>query len=351
MAKGTTFNHERIARSDPASGRPILQLTSFPTISYGLFYGANAFVRARRSLVFFSQRRPERGAPFDLFRVDVDGANLTQMTDCDGYTGIAIAWDGSAVWFSRHGHLWRLDPETLEEQQACLLEGADPAAGGFAAISHDGRYYFAQTQSPSGEPVLLRCATDGSGTRAIARGPEVRLHWPSTDASRALICLIRKQGSRWLIFSADYDGANEQLIGENIFAHSTWLHSTGRVQGCALPPERAILTQGPREPQPTALCRGPYFWHSASSRDGQWIVADTNWPNEGLQLVHVPSGRFGLLCHPGNSAGHPQWTHPHPFFTPDASAVVYQSDATGICQLYLVPIPDDLRAHLTTPER
>ncbi len=347
MAKGTTYNHERIARTDPATGRPLLQLTSFPTMSWEMYYAVSNFVRGGRSLVFLSQRRAERGAPFDLFRVDVDGANLTQMADTEGMGGIVVAWDGSAVWFCREGRLWHLDPETFEEQEACALEGAERAAHVFAAISHDGRYYFAQTFSPSGGPVLLRCATDGSGTRVLARGPEVRLHWPCADARLGLLSLLRKQGERWIIYAADYDGANERAIGENVFAHITWLHGTGRVQGCALPPDRAILVQGAGEEKPTALCRGPYFWHSASSLDGQWIVSDTNWPNEGLQLVHVPSGRFALLCRSGNSGGHPQWTHPHPFFTPDGSAVVYQSDATGVCQLYLIKIPGDLRAELS----
>jgi oligogalacturonide lyase len=347
MPKGTTYNHERINRTDAPTGRRVLQLTSFPTMSCEIFYAVANFVRNGQSLVFYSQRAAQRASPFDLFRVDIDGSNLTQMAECEGMSGIVVAWDGSAIWFSRDGNLCRLDPETLKEEEVCALEGAAPGAHVFAAISHDGRYYFAQTTSPDGDPVLLRCATDASGTRMMTRGSDVRMHWPCADARLGLLCIARKEGDRWLVFSADYDGASQKRIGENIYAHSTWLHSTRRVQGCALPPDRAVIAQGPEDPEPVAIARGPYFWHSASSYDGEWIVADTNWPNEGLQLVHVPSGRFALLCHPQNSAGHPQWTHPHPFFTPDASAVVYQSDATGICQLYIIKIPDDLRAQLS----
>ena len=37
----------------------------------------------------------------------------------------------------------------------------------------------------------------------------------------------------------------------------------------------------------------------------------------------------------------PQWTHPHPSFTPNGQAVVYTADVSGHAQVYL--------AHLTRP--
>jgi len=348
MAKGTILDHERIVRTDPKTGRSVLQLTSFPVMSAAPYYGLNAFVRGGQSLCFWSQRAASRDAPSDLWRVNVDGSELTQMTDDHGLTGLAVAWDGSFVWLVRAGRLCRMDPETLREEEVCAVEGVGPEVRIFAALSREGRYYFAQTMPAKGEPALLRCATDGSGTVVLRRGRNVRMHWSATNAGRDLLCLFQKRGAEWHLVSTDYDGENERHLGRNVFAHSTWLHSTERVQGCGLPPVRALLTQGPEERRPRTVCSGPYFWHSASSRDGEWIVADTNWPNEGLYLVHVPSGRFALLCQPGASCGHPQWTHPHPFFTPDGASVVYQSDATGVTQLYIIRIPDHLRRRLAT---
>ncbi|MCC6391108.1 MAG: PD40 domain-containing protein, partial [Bryobacterales bacterium] len=35
----------------------------------------------------------------------------------------------------------------------------------------------------------------------------------------------------------------------------------------------------------------------------------------------------------------PQWTHPHPSFSPDERLVVYASDRTGHPQVYVVELP------------
>ena len=36
----------------------------------------------------------------------------------------------------------------------------------------------------------------------------------------------------------------------------------------------------------------------------------------------------------------PQWTHPHPSFSPDERKVVFASDKTGHPQVYVVELPD-----------
>jgi len=43
----------------------------------------------------------------------------------------------------------------------------------------------------------------------------------------------------------------------------------------------------------------------------------------------------------------PSPTHAHPFFDPTAAAVIYQSDRTGICQVYSCRIPESLKAELS----
>ncbi len=84
------------------------------------------------------------------------------------------------------------------------------------------------------------------------------------------------------------------------------------------------------------------------------MVADTNFPDIGLQLFDAVDG-VGIptpIAHPeATSMGAhwagpfpyengpievnaPQHTHPHPSFSPDGRYVIYTSDRTGNAQLY-----------------
>ena len=40
--------------------------------------------------------------------------------------------------------------------------------------------------------------------------------------------------------------------------------------------------------------------------------------------------------------GFPQYTHPHPYFTPDCRWVIFNSDRTGIPQIYAARVPGGL---------
>jgi oligogalacturonide lyase len=101
------------------------------------------------------------------------------------------------------------------------------------------------------------------------------------------------------------------------------------------------------------------------------VLCDTAHPDIGLQLVDVATGQRQTVCHPHSSNGGsqwrrdryalaedwaaaaeekskalswmemktdtvygPQWTHPHPSFSPSERWVVYTSDVTGSPQVY-----------------
>jgi len=117
-------------------------------------------------------------------------------------------------------------------------------------------------------------------------------------------------------------------------------------------------------------------WHACARRDGSLIVCDTNHPDLGLHLINPENGERRFLYHPGarnlgtqwafsrpeegptvdisifRTAGQrleppfyrastygPQWTHPHPSFSPDGSHVLFTSDRTGHSQVYMIPVP------------
>ncbi len=349
MPRGFTTN-ERIETTDVATGVRVVQLTSYPVPSTCFFYCNQNFTPDGRTLILLSQREARRNAPWDLWRVDADGANLTQMTELDDAGGYVLSRDGRHVYYQRGGSLWRVGMDDLREEE--MLHHGSAATGGHGFLSADGAYYYTAAQTPGNsgrlDPArpagILRVRTDGSESVLIEPPDGLALTLHSSSP-----------GGPWLLGISVADGAKTYHLLDldanplgvftrsHDFAHCTFLGREPVLQGCALPPGRQVERLGVGDETPGVIARGPYFWHSGASLDGQWIVADTNWPDEGLQLIHVPTGRFRRLCLPRSSEGHAQMTHPHPQLSPDGRAVLFNSDRTGVPQVYLARVPDDLR--------
>jgi len=354
MAKGESYNPERIARRDPTTGVEICQLTSFPVPSNALSYMGRCFTPDSRTLVFSSMREARRDSVFDLFRVDANGARLTQLTDFDDIFQAHISPDGSRVFYMRGCQLWATELDSCHAEMLCEDARIERAVSG-ASLSHDGRFCFvsvavrpyAAGQDHTLARAIARFRTDGSGVDLLRdeKGYDIHVCHPSGPG---LLCRLSSSPGHdlWLL---DDDASNDRFFTRNVFAHSNWLGKTDRLQGCAQHPLRAILVASCGQSEPEPLVEGPCFWHSSATLDGEWLVADTNWPDEGLQLVNVRTRRFRTLCYPMASEGHPQWTHPHPTFSPDGKMVLFNSDRTGINQLYLAKIPDEMIEDLSRP--
>ena len=71
---------------------------------------------------------------------------------------------------------------------------------------------------------------------------------------------------------------------------------------------------------------------------GTLVVTDVySEKGDHLALIHIKDGRMEKLVntprtHPRN---HKQ-THTHPMWSPDGSMVMYDSDESGVCQIYIV---------------
>jgi oligogalacturonide lyase len=342
MAKAPATN-ERIHRTDPQTGVEIIQLTSFPTMSMPFSYHRQNFTPDSKTMIFRSQRMPMRDARWDLYRVDADGSNMVRMTEGDGIRGAALSPDGKVVYLLRRGTLSRVGMDSCREEEVAHLDAIDPAKPYDVAVSNDGAHIFARTHRRDGAWAIAHFSADGKEAALISEG--IPLGMLACDpCGRGLLVSGEHDGAPALLLMSA--GGDVQFFTANVYAHSGWLGNTGRVQGCARWPRRALLSAGMGDMDPSVVAEGPYFWHSAATDDGEWIVADTNWPDEGIQLAHAASGRFQTLCFPGASEGHPQWTHPHPGWSPDGKLVYFSSDRTGICQAYLAKVPDEMKLGL-----
>ena len=78
--------------------------------------------------------------------------------------------------------------------------------------------------------------------------------------------------------------------------------------------------------------------HISASPDGKFFVVDSMGPGR-LFLGCLSTRRILPFCDTGTSNGSPQYTHTHPYITPGNHRVVFNSDRTGIAQVYCARIP------------
>jgi len=99
-----------------------------------------------------------------------------------------------------------------------------------------------------------------------------------------------------------------------------------------------VVTIVPGESAYRVVGQGPGFTHIHTTPDGRFWVADCNRSGD-IYVGSVTTGRFRLFAHSGSTFGAAQYTHPHPFFLGDGKAIGWNSDGTGVPQIYCARIP------------
>jgi hypothetical protein len=295
------FASERVQRVDPHTGVKVIQLTGYPLPSAHFLYDWPCVTPDNRWIVLFCQRTMARDAPWDLFRVDSDGLNLFQLTEIGdrmeqgGYYGrpsARLTLDGRTLYVAWGTMLCSVDVETGATEdllaldticaEATMTHGLFLSAGverAFAVCGSGGDLGVVRVDLRSGEATRFALdgylvACDPTAPRLVVSRGTVR--WGTAtraDGSR----VVTNEGGLRALWIADEDGNDIEMLCPEIFAHRTLLGRQLRVQGCGLPPDRCIWI-GEAGRDPLKLAQGPYFWHSGASWDGEWIVADTNWP-------------------------------------------------------------------------
>ena len=359
MAKGQEYNWERRFLRDEHTGVEIVQLTGFPTINQAFYFHVPSFTPDSKTLVFLSYTELRRDAAPNIFRVDVDGTNLVQLTDRPGIESAVLAPDGKTVYYLIGGELHSVDINSAErdgDKIVGAIEGIEPWINGpvrlhlsdTGSISSEGKTFITGRKMLDGRNVILHYRILSSEASIIYEHPGNIAHvqFDPYRSNRIVFCTSGDSQNRnmWTLSSAGTDARILEMRAGT--GHFAWLKNESLskdkvVMSTVTSPRGAILSCGVNDAEPKLIAQGKNFWHASPSKDGEWIISDTNWPDEGLQLVQVRTGKYKTLCYPRSSQGHPQWTHPHPFFSPDGKMVVFNSDRTGICQIYLAKITEE----------
>jgi len=269
-----------------------------------------------------------------------------------GASNCCLSADGAHALYMEGATAYRSRLDNAEVDEIGRVDGADHHPYYRGARTPDGRWYFALVRRGSrlavvrfdlktGDATIVVEADGVNHPKANPGGSEIRYGLKHRDEG----------GIRQRTVYIDADSLEEIDVSIPAptppTAHATWLGESGNWVGTLKPPGHAVVLLDRERNRVETIAEGPYFWHCGASRDGKWVIADTNWPDDGLWLINVATKRRERLCYAGASQGHPQMTHAHPNLNDDGSMAVFTSDRTGVTQVFTVGIPDELRARLT----
>ena len=352
MGRGRTFASETRELTDKRTGASIRQMTDHPAISHNLYFSNPSWTPDGKSIVFTSYRS---GKP-DLFKMDEAAGTITQLTDTPGFGGFAAcpSRDGQRVFYNAGGQVRAVDLDTLEE--SVLADFGSGSAGG-CSLSSDGARLMTSLHR-DGTSAVVAVETDGTGFRVVREPPRAVGHVQVCPVDPDLILYSSDVNQR--MWEVRIDGSAERALfvhDKSVWiTHETFLGHSDEVMFVHWPYALRGIRAGEDEDRTIASFNA---WHPSPRADGSLIVCDTTCPDVGLQLIDPKTGKHETLCFPGSSNGGsqwaktvpeddqktrpatygPQWSHPHPSFSPDGKRVIYTSDRTGVSQIYVVDVP------------
>ncbi|MBN9657510.1 MAG: PD40 domain-containing protein [Acidobacteria bacterium] len=368
--KSTIYPSEYALERDSSTGAVIHRLTSAACINHATYFLQSSFTPDGGTLIFTSYRTGSA----QLFSIEgFPGGPIRQWTDRDPIHPFSPAIDstGRQVYFVRSGSVWSIQRESLEERLIARFEGAQL---GEVSLSADGEWLTAAAKQGTQSGLVVGRA-DGSCWHLIpfprtvihpqfhpldpewiefAGDPAPRMHRVRRDGT-GLECL--------------YEHANDEFV-----VHETFLGRTGDLVYTVWPFALWRMNWETRERH--RICEFN-AWHITPNRAGTRVLCDTNHPDLGLFLIDAATGTRQPLCESQASSGGtqwltsryalaedfaaarsaaksgalswmevstdtvygPQWTHPHPSFSPDERLVVFTSDRTGHPQVYAAEVP------------
>ena len=370
MAKGTIHPSESRTFYDRCTSTRIRQVTAASALHHHPFFIIPAYDDAMQRLIFVSYRT---GTP-QVFAEERATGELRQLTDRPdlGEWSVHPSHNGEAVFFTAGTSGWRLDLETLEERElvnfdvACKSklavksaatamkdEGMVAAAMGTTALSHDDKWWAVKFNIGKEAALAIVDTDTGKHDIILQRDSIAHLQFCPDDANLLYyagpltdrVWVIHRDGSR-----------NRRLYAQNVeknewITHETWIPGTRELAFVDWPRGvRCINVDTGLERQVTSF----NAWHAISNPAGTRMVADTNFPDIGIQIFDPRDGigEPQTLCYPNASAigEHwngpfpyangpiqvyaPQHTHPHPSFSPDGQHIVFTSDRSGYAQIY-----------------
>jgi len=371
-AKASVHPSELQEFQDDQTGAHIYQLTNDTSINHNLYFLTSSFTPDQAHLIFTSYRS---GKP-NFFKMEFPNGDIVQLTDADdihGYSGV-ISKDGTELFYTQADAIKAIHLDTFEERVLAEFPGGSL---GECSVSAD-EHFIVTAMKRDDKSHITVTATDGSGGEVIYTSPNQTIIHPQFHPKHSdLIAYSGDPAPRMWTIKRDGTGNRSLYQHDNneFLVHETFLGARDDLIVTHWPYALRRISLETLQMQTIADFNA---WHIASNRDGTKVLCDTVHPDIGLRLVDVETGEHTSICYPQSSSSGsqwktdryalaedwaaaqqagdrekslswmemkvdtvygPQWTHPHPSFSPDETAVVYTSDVSGHSQVYVAVIP------------
>ena len=373
MTQPRWFSERIQCGKDQASGAEIIQITSNAVISTNIYCEQRyASADGRRIAI---QRTPFSG-PSEIWVCDLPTMRLVRAAEGIPLAGNALR---NVVYYyaviAGSGRLMRLDLVDLSIKELFQFKSG-AQTGGFLSpeapkgtISPDERWFVGGPFRINETRFSLRIVELASGEeRNLCEQEDMfnpHMQFDPGNSGRLLIQVNRgvkldQEGN--VEQSSGPDGSTLKIVEvpsgkvsplpagkpdtAQISGHQCWAGQTGLVVFTAAPgvhesmvPGTGVYAAVPGEKAARKVALGQPFNHLAVSDDGKYFIVD-DYRTMRVHVGSLASGRFLELCDTRTRQGKPQYTHTHPYMTPDNKHVIFNSNVTGISQVYAAKIPD-----------
>lgn len=366
MKLSAIWRPEAIHRGrDPNVGANMLQLTNAALVSHNI-YCETRYTSADGTRVAFL-RSALGYSPAELWVCDLQQATVAPI--CDGVCGHpATIHYGNALFFIREKQggariLMRVDLTSLVLDEILDLAGYPVWRHPAGSVSPDGRYYVSNMRVRDEIYALYRIDLASGKWEVFHEHAEIcnphHQYEPGAgkdilvqlnrgckmDADANIVRLVGQEGATLYLIDSEGGNVRPLPVGKPhtgpVTGHECWIGRTGRIllTLSSGPARQELHVVTPGQARSTCLAKGLPLMHVAASDDGRFFITD-DISNGRIYIGDVRSGYILPLCESGTSTGGSQATHTHPYMTPDNRYVIFNSDRTGLPQLWAAEIPD-----------
>ncbi len=350
------------------SGSEMGQLTGSPLIHENIYPEAPVFTPDSRFFVY--ARRSSADRPREYWLCETGSWRLFPLTDETPVSGPVVSPDGEYlyyVWSRESGEsvLVRKNLWSGEREELIVADGLKRIYA-LGTMSPDGRYYATAARLPDRSTGIIRFDTVERSWKTIHSRIDIFNAHPQWDPGQRRDIMIQHNRGGSLnefgefapmvgpegatLYLIDYKGDNVRPlhVGKpytpSVQGHECWLGRTGKMlvtltDDVEFGGKKGNLVALEDGKDPVIVAGGLYFWHVSSSPDGKYFVCDDTSGN--IYIGLSATGQYRRLCQSETILGAQQYTHTHPFISPDCRYVFFNSTRTGIPQIYAASVPEE----------